>query len=131
MFEKKDKTKERWNKLAEEIAPEEVYKNAESFAATVFEDRWSGAKVFKKDALTEKEQKKLCESLKDEYNKQVFEPCRKIFLDFCEKYGIIPVESGLNIFGIRDYKGYMMMLAAKEMTSRLKDKLENALKGEL
>ena len=84
MFEKKDKTKERWSKLVEEIAPKEVYKNAESFAATVFEDRWSGVKVFKKDALTEKEQKKLCESLKDEYNKQVFEPCRKIFLDFCE-----------------------------------------------
>lgn len=98
MFEKKDKTKERWNKLAEEITPEEVYKNAELFAATVFEDRWSGVKVFKKDALTEKEQKKLCESLKDEYNKQVFEPCRKIFLDFCEKYGIIPVESDLSIF---------------------------------
>lgn len=57
MFEKKDKTKERWNKLVEEIAPKEVYKNAESFAATVFEDSWSGAKVFKKDVLTEKEQK--------------------------------------------------------------------------
>lgn len=26
MFEKKDKTKERWNKLVEEIAPKEVYK---------------------------------------------------------------------------------------------------------
>jgi hypothetical protein len=131
MFGKKDETKERWNKLVKEIAPEDVYKNAESFAATVFEDSWSGVKVFKKDALTEKEQKKLCESLQDEYNKQVFEPCRKIFLDFCEKYGIIPVESGLRVFGIRDYKGYMMMLAAKEMTGRLKDKLENALKGDL
>lgn len=130
MFEKKDETKERWSKLVEENAPEEVYKNAELFAATVFEECWSGAKVFRKDALTEKEQKKLCESLKDEYKKQVFEPCRKIFLDFCEKYGIIPVESDLSVFGTRDYKGYMMMLAAKEMTSRLKDKLENALKGE-
>ena len=37
----------------------------------------------------------------------------------------------LRIFSTRDYKGYMMMFAAKEMTSRLKDKLENALKGEL
>lgn len=131
MFGKKDETKERWNKLVKEIASEDVYKNAESFAATVFEDSWSGAKVFKKEALTEKEQKKLCESLKDEYNKQVFEPCRKIFLDFCEKYEIVPVNSNLTIFGTRDYKGYMMMLAAKEMTGRLKDKLENALKGEL
>ena len=131
MFEKKDKTKERWSKLVEEIAPEEIYINAESFAATVFEDHWSGVKIFKKDTLTEKEQKKLSESLQDEYNKQVFEPCRKIFLDFCEKYGIIPAESDLSIFGTRDYKGYMMMLAAKEMTRRLKDKLENALKGEL
>lgn len=131
MFGKKDKTKERWYKLVKEIAPEDVYKNAESFAATFIEDSWSGAKVFKKDVLTEKEQKKLCESLKDEYNKQVFEPCRKIFLDFCEKYGIIPVESGLRIFGTRDYKGYIMMLAAKKMTGRLKDMLENALKGEL
>lgn len=114
MFGKKDKTKERWYKLVKEIAPEDVYKNAESFAATFIEDSWSGAKVFKKDALTEKEQKKLCESLKAEYNKQVFEPCRKIFLDFCEKYGIIPVDSGLRIFGTRDYKGYIMMLAAKK-----------------
>lgn len=131
MFGKKDKTEERWNKLAEEITPEDVCKNAESFAAIVFEDSWSGSKVFKKDALTEKERKKLCESLKDEYKKQVFEPCRKIFLDFCEKYGIIPVESGLRVFGTRDYKGYIKMLAVKEMTGRLKDKLENALKGEL
>ena len=122
MFGKKDETKERWNKLVNEIAPEDRYKNAESFAATVFEDSWSGVKVFKKDALTEKEQKKLCESLKDEYNKQVFKPSRKIFLDFCEKYGIIPVESNLSIFGTRDFKGYLIMLAVKEMTGGLKDK---------
>lgn len=131
MFGKKDKTKERWNKLVKEIAPEDVHKKAESYAATFFEDSWSGTKVFKKEALTEKEQKKLCESLKDEYYKQVFEPCRKIFLDFCEKYGIIPVKSGLRISGTRDYKAYMMSLVEKEMTSKLEDELENALKGVL
>ncbi len=128
MFKKKDKTKERWHKLADKIMPKDACKNAELYTAVVFEDDFNGAKIFKKETLTEKEQKKLCENLKDEYEEQVFKPCRKIFLDFCEKYEIIPIESDLEIFCVKDFKSYIIKCAAKAMADRLQEKMKNSLK---
>lgn len=48
MFGKKDETKERWNKLVKEIAPEDVYKNAESFAAIVLKIVGAAQKFLRK-----------------------------------------------------------------------------------
>ena len=47
MFKKKDKTKERWHKLADKIMPKDACKNAELYTAVVFEDDFTNLDAYK------------------------------------------------------------------------------------